>query len=210
MKKSSNRDIRTMLSVRVKPGEEDRCQVFRDLTQKKTDRLLRAERQKRDLLERLSKREELRLVEQQEKEKLEELRVERKRIGAEKRKTLLHVLSERRAKAVKRQEEVMRVELEKASARERRLDLAAMQRVKLLEELHRMDWEMTELLEEGTGRRRECGDRNWDLMMGNKWGGRKRFARKTGRWSAIARIWAGRKGIPRRNGGLLGGGSSWF
>ena len=47
------------------------------------------------------------------------------RIGAEKRKTLLKVLSDRRANAVKRQEEDIRVELEKAAARERRLDLAA-------------------------------------------------------------------------------------
>ena len=129
---------------------------------------------------------------------MEEQRVKRKRIGAEKRKKLLDELSVKRAKAVKMQEEDVRAEQEKATARERRLDLAAMQRVKLLEELHRMDWEMTELLEEGSGKRRECGDRNWGLMVGNKMGGRKRFARKTGRWSGVAKIWAGRKGVPRR------------
>ena len=137
-------------------------------------------------------------MEHHEKERLEEERVERIRIGAEKRKKLLTELSTKIAKAVKRQEEDLKVELEKASARERRLDMAAMQRAKVLEELHRMDWEMTELLEEGTGKRRECGDMNWVLMLGNKWGGRKRFARKTGRWSEMARIWAGRKGVPRR------------
>ena len=107
-------------------------------------------------------------MEHHEKERLEEERVERIRIGAEKRKKLLDELSVKRAKAVKRQEEDVRAELEKASAREKRLNLAAMQRVKLLEELHRMDWEMTELLEEGTGKRRECGDRNRDLIVGNR------------------------------------------
>ena len=117
---------------------------------------------------------------------------------------LLTELSRRRAKDVERQEEDLRVELEKASARERRLDMAATQRAKLLEELHRMDWEMTELLEEGTGKRRECGDMNWVLMVGNKWGGRKRLARKTGRWSEVARIWAGRKGVPRRKWRIAG------
>ena len=91
------------------------------------------------------------LVTTEEQEMKREARENRCRRAKEQKEWLLKDIKTKTEKAKKRVLEKLERDKDKELARERRLSKARAEKMKTLEKLHLMDWEKTELVEEGRG-----------------------------------------------------------
>ena len=88
-------------------------------------------------------------AEEQESER--EAREQRQRRAKEQKERLLDDIRTKTAEAKKRVLEKVKRDKDKELAKERRLTKARAEKLKTLEKLHMMDWQRTDLMEEGKG-----------------------------------------------------------
>ena len=93
----------------------------------------------------------LALVATEEQEKKREAREQRQRRAKEQKECLLNDIKTKTEEAKIRLLEKLAREKDKEIAKERRLSKARVEKLKTLEKIHMMDWEKTELMEEGKG-----------------------------------------------------------
>ena len=129
------------------------------------------------------------LVATEEQEKKREAREQRLRRAKEQKEWLLDDIRTKTAEAKKRVLEKVNRDKDKELAKERRLSKARVEKLKTLEKLHMMDWQRTELMEEGKGLSTGVVQSPMNTLVVGMAGSqeRKRKRGKKLRWSAWAR-----------------------